>query len=65
MITAIHVKLGIARTTGTQRFALVHKLGRHGWVQVVLNLIPGRFGFTPWVTWAVYTDSTQIQEATR
>ena len=62
MITAIHVKLGIARTTGTKRFTLVHKLGYHGWVQVVLNLVPGYFGFTPWVTWAVYTDKEVTNE---
>lgn len=55
MISAIHVNFGIAKTTGTKRFTIVHKLGYHGWVQVVLNLIPGYFGFTPWVTWAIYT----------
>lgn len=61
MIDTIHVNLGIDRTTGTKRFAIVHKLGYHGWVQVVLNLIPGCFGFTPWVTWTVYTNKETEQ----
>lgn len=56
MISAIHVNFGIARTSGTKRFVLVRRMARRGWVNVIFNLVPGRFGLALWVTWRVFPD---------